>query len=331
MTKPVLVGIDVASKELEVAIGRGTQAVQRLVFSNDTDGHRNLVRRLTKGGRRARVVLEATGVYHLDLALSLHAAKGVEVMVANPRVVRDFARASFQRSKTDKADASVLLAFTERMAFEAWQPPATEILALRAISRRISALTATGAQERNRLHAAGQSKALPAIIAEDIGEHLEHLDARIQTLTRAAIRAIAQHPTLQSRFDHLVSVKGIATASAVRILAELSVLPADMTVRQWVAHSGLDPRHIESGTSLRRPSRISRQGNRHLRAALYMPALVAIRYEPNVQAFYDALLARGKKPLQAIVAVMRKLLHSIYGMFEHDADFDGEKFFAIRA
>jgi transposase len=330
VTKPVLVGIDVASRELVVAIGGGTRAVQELVFSNDSDGHRKLVRRLTKGGRRARVGLEATGVYHLDLALSLHRAKGVEVMVANPRVVRDFARASFQRSKTDRTDAGVLLAFTQRMPFEAWQPPANEILALRAISRRISALVATGAQERNRLHAAGQSNTLPAIVAEDIGEHLAHLEARIQALTREAKRVLAQHPVLQSRFDHLVSVKGIATASALRILAELSVLPADMTIRQWVAHSGLDPRQIESGTSVHRPARISRQGNRHLRAALYMPAMVAIQYEPAVQAFYNSLLARGKKPLQAIVAVMRKLLHSIYGMFEDDADFDGEKFFAIR-
>jgi transposase len=328
--KPVLVGIDVAAKELVVAVGRGARAIQELVFPNDRSGHRRLVRRLTKSGRRAHVVLEATGVYHLDLALALHAAKGVDVMVANPRVVRDFARASFQRSKTDKADAGVLRGFAERMPFEAWRPPAAEILELRALSRRISALTATGAQERNRLHAARQRDALPAIVAEDIQEHLDHLETRLQALTREALRVIASHPTLQHRFDHLVSVKGIATTSAVRILAELSVLPVDMTVRQWVAHAGLDPRHVESGTSVHRPSRISRQGNRHLRGALYMPAPVAIQYEPRVQAFHETLLARGKKPLQAIVAVMRKLLHSIYGMFEHDADFDGQKFFTIR-
>ncbi len=85
-----------------------------------------------------------------------------------------------------------------------------------------------------------------------------------------------------------MSVRGIATTSALRILAELAVLPADMTPRQWVAHAGLDPRALESGTSLHKPARISKKGNRHLRAALYMPAMVAVREEPDVRALLPA-------------------------------------------
>ncbi len=75
--------------------------------------------------------------------------------------------------------------------------------------------------------------------------------------------------------------------------------------------------------------RICKVGNRHLRAAHYIPALVASQHEPNVKAFYDKLVAAGKKPMQAIVAVMRKLLHAIWGMLEHDQDFDGNKFFKL--
>ena len=96
-----------------------------------------------------------------------------------------------------------------------------------------------------------------------------------------------------------------------------------------MAHAGLDPRPYESGTSVHRPRRISKVGNRHLRAALYMPALVAIQHEPNVKAFYDKLVAAGKKPVQTVVAVMRKLLHAIWGMLKHDEDFDGNKFFRL--
>ena len=62
-----------------------------------------------------------------------------------------------------------------------------------------------------------------------------------------------------------------------------------------------------------------------------MPALVAIRSEPNVQAFYQALLTRGKKPMQAIVAVMRKLLHAIHGMFSNNENFVGERFYRLNA
>ena len=320
MTKQIFVGIDVAARDFVVATERG-----EWTFDNDPAGHRRVVRKLTRGGRKARVVLEATGIYHLDLAMALHEAQAIEVMVANPRAVRDFGRARFQRSKTDRADARVMLAFAEHMPFVTWQPPAPEKLALRALSRRMAALTATGAQERNRLHASRH-----AVIREDIEAHLAELQQRIRSLEGEALTLIEASSTLRGWFHHLCSVKGIATTSAIRILGELAVLPGDMTVRQWVAHAGLDPRHVESGTSVSKPPRISKTGNSHMRAALYMPALVAIQYEPHVTAFYKALLDRGKKPLQAIVAVMRKLLHSIYGMFRHDTDFDGRKFYAIR-
>jgi transposase len=321
MKKVVLVGIDVGSRELVVA----TPSAEWVV-DNTAQGHRRMIRKLTKGGRTARVVVESTGIYHLDLALALHESKGTEVMVANPRAVRDFGRARFQRSKTDKTDAAVLLAFAERMPFQPWCPPPPEIWELRALSRRISALTQTVARERNRLHATRHEA-----VREDIEILIQELERHVETLSRQALEIVHRHEELNRRFKHLISVKGIGPTSALRLLAELCVLPDDMTPRQWVAHAGLDPRQHQSGTSIHKPARISKVGNAHVRAALYMPALVAIRHEPQVAAYYAALIARGKKPLQAIVAVMRKLLHAIHGMLAHDQDFDGEKFYALRA
>jgi len=116
----------------------------------------------------------------------------------------------------------------------------------------------------------------------------------------------------------------------MRLLAELLVLPDDLAAPQWVAHAGLDPRQYESGSSVSRPARISRVGNSHLRRALFFPAMVSARSEPHVRAYYEHLLARGKKPLQANVAVMRKLLHAIHGMFSSQSTFRGEKFYAIQ-
>jgi transposase len=196
------------------------------------------------------VCLEATGIYHLDLALALHRARGIEVMVVNPTAARDFGRALLLRSKTDRVDARVLLEFAQRMPFEPWQPPAQEILDLRAIVRRIGALTLSRTQERNRLHAAGRSAELTGAIAWDIEAHLEHLAQSLERLQQQALELVQAHPELARRFERLVSVRGIATTSALRILAELAVLPPDMTPRQWVAHAGLDPRALDSGTSL---------------------------------------------------------------------------------
>jgi transposase len=217
------------------------------------------------------------------------------------------------------------------MDFEPWTPPRPSILALRALSRRIQALLTTRAQEKNRLHADESVEATPSAIRESIERHVEMINAEIKVLSDSALDVIHADAALDQRFAHLVSVKGIAEASAITLLAELSVLPADMSARQWVAHAGIDPRHRESGSSVHGAVRISKVGNRHIRAALFLPAMVASRHEPQVRAYYEKLLAKGKKPMQALVAVMRKLLHAIYGMFRHDADFDGTKFFAGKA
>src|SRR5258705_2566200 len=124
MARMRYVGIDVSAEEVTVAIeGRAEVAT----LPNDAEGHERLVRVLTRRGRAARVCLEATGIYHLDLALALHRAAGIEVMVVNPTASRDFGRALLLRSKTDRVDAGVLLEFAQRMPFESWQPPAPEI------------------------------------------------------------------------------------------------------------------------------------------------------------------------------------------------------------
>ncbi|HEY8020226.1 MAG TPA: IS110 family transposase [Thermoanaerobaculia bacterium] len=321
-----LVGIDVSAKTLRLCLQTSTGSVESLELPNSAEGHRQLCRKITQRGRRARVGLEATGPYSLDLALALTRQPRVEVMVINPRAVRDFARACLQRSKTDALDAQTLLEFVRRMPFQPWQPPSAERLELRALARRMAALTVTCTQEKNRLHAASSSAVLGAALRQDLEISIEHLERRIDWLLQQALALIDQCTPLKTAFEILTSIKGFADKSGVQVLAELAVLPQDMTARQWVAHAGIDPRHQESGTSLHRPARISRTGNRYLRAALYMPALVAIQRDRHVKAFYDQLLARGKAPMQANVAVMRKLLHALNAMLRAGTRFESHKF-----
>jgi transposase len=151
------------------------------------------------------------------------------------------------------------------------------------------------------------------------------LEDQLKILEREACQLIRSH-SLQEDFELFLSTPGIATRSAIQILGELCVPPQDMGPRQWVAFAGIDPRSYDSGSSVHKPAQMSRCGNRHLRRFLYMPALVAVRRDPHVKAFYDELLAKGKKPLQALVAVMRKLLHSLHGMLRHRSPFEGQKF-----
>src|SRR5260370_5091392 len=147
-------GVEVSARELVVA-RKGKAGVQLRRFANTAAGHRQLLRTLTRGVQRVRVVLEATGLYELDLALLLSADKQVQLMVANPRAVRHFAQAMMQRSKNDQLDAVVLLEFAERMPFTPWVRPPENALALWAIARRLQALTKLCTAEKNRAHANG--------------------------------------------------------------------------------------------------------------------------------------------------------------------------------
>jgi transposase len=329
LEQPGVCGIEVSAKELVVAISgpQGEALLQR--FANTAAGHRQLLGTLTRGGRRVRVCMEATGMYGLDVALLLSAQPELEVMVANPRAVRHFAQAMMQRSKNDQLDAVVLWEFAARMPFTAWVRPEKNTLALWALARRLEALTKQGTAEKNRRHAAGVSQAIPACVRRSIARTLRFLRREIQELREEARACIARDARLQRRYQQLRSVPGIGEVSAIQLLAELLLLPEDRDVRQWVAYAGLDPREYSSGTSVRKYTRISKVGNRHLRCALYMPALVASRREPHLRGFYQQLLARGKRKRQALMAVARKLLHAIYGMFRSQQPYDGARVFPL--
>ena len=103
-----------------------------------------------------------------------------------------------------------------------------------------------------------------------------------------------------------------------------------LPARQWVAYAGLDPRQYTSGSSVQKKTRLSKAGNKHLRRALYMPALVAVQHDPHLRAFYQHLLERGKFKMQALVAVRRKLLHAFHGMFKTHQPYDGAKLFQLQ-
>jgi hypothetical protein len=152
----------------------------------------------------------------------------------------------------------------------------------------------------------------------------------IERLTRQAGKLIAQEPELRERFELLDSIPGVGETSAVQLLGELAVLAPDLDARQWVAYAGMDPRECTSGSSVHKKQRISEAGNKHLRHTLFMPALAAVRHDPYLGAFYQHLLAKGNFKMQALVAVMRKLLHAIHAMFKNHQPYDGSKLFQLR-
>lgn len=324
-------GIDVGAKQLCVAwvglTGDQRQTTDTAVFENTPAGFKTLLTRFKKQSVK-RVVLEATGVYHLDLALALHASQQLEVMVLNPRAAKHFAQARMARTKTDAVDALLLAEYAQCMPFEPWQPPSHAVLALRACSRRLAALSHQRMQAKNQLHAWLSTESTPAFIVDDVHLSIRQLDEQIASLEAQTLRLIEADASILASFELLISIKGVGQKSAIQLLGELLVLPNDMRAKQWVAMAGLDPRHHQSGTSVDKQARISKAGNRYLRTALFMPALSAKQHVPEVKAYFEHLVnERGLKRIQAVCAVMRKLLHAIHAMWRSQKPFDPTCFY----
>lgn len=326
MSNMIYAGIDVGSEELVVVTCKEGRNSPPVVFPNNHSGHKRICRRITEAGFVTRVCVEATGVYTLDLAFALHSHPGIDVMVLNPKISRRFAEASGKRGKDDKVDAASLADFSRRMDFRPWEPPSEAAIKARMITRRVYSLTKARTKEKERLHAAEVSSITPKMVIDSINESIEFIDRQICELTDAARKLLEADDELRRKLELLETVKGIAEKSSVMILSELAALPDGLSPRQWVAQAGLDPVEETSGKSVYVKRGISKRGNKYLREALFMPAMVAAKYQPGVMNFKQRLVKGGKPKKLANVAVMRKLLHSIWGMFEHNQQFDDEKF-----
>lgn len=187
--KLYLVGIDVSSKELVVKIEKdGVLQSDIAQFENVAAGHRKLAKYLTKNGYQARVCMEATGIYHFELALHLFETKNIEVMVVNPKAIKHFAIASMKRAKTDPLDAETILSYLKCMDFVAWKAPDQSYLQLQAISRRLYQIKAEITRESNRKHVSEYSSIMEKTIEHDIDLNIRHLKKTSRCIRRKGIR-----------------------------------------------------------------------------------------------------------------------------------------------
>ena len=299
-TRGVFVGIDVAKAALVVAVRPGGE---RWSVPNDDTGVERLrdhVRRLAP----TLVVLEATGGYEHAIVAAL-AAVQLPLVVANPRQVRDFARATGQLAKTDRIDADTLALFAERVRPDPrpLTDEATRALDGRLTRRRqvVEMLTA----ERNRL-----THALPTI-RRDITQHIRWLERRLHEVDRDLDHTIQASPVWRANENLLRSAPGVGPILSRTLLGELPELGI-LTRKQIAALVGVAPLARDSGTL--KGKRLVWGGRAPVRAALYMGALVASRRNPVIRAFYQRLLAAGKPKKLALTACMRKVLTILNAM-----------------
>lgn len=312
------VGIDVSKERLDVLLVREEKR-EGQQFTNTPTGYAKLEQWLSRRLRASQVhvCLEATGPYGDGVALYLY-EQGYRVSVVNPARIKGYAASQMQRNKTDKLDAALIADFCRTQQPATWTPPPPEVRALQQLVRHLDDLMAARQAAHNHLEDTGLS---PAIVTH-WQSHLRLLDTQLKETQQAIRDLLDQHPDLKSQADLLRSIPGLGDLTIGKLLAECRDIRAFRDVRQLVAFVGLNPRQHVSGSSIHKRPSISRTGSASLRAALYMPALSAMRYNPVLRAFADRLRARGLTGKAVVVAVMRKLLHLVYGVLKSGQPFD---------
>jgi transposase len=289
------VGIDVSKAHLDVAFDPNGPVSR---FTNDPDGHTALVGQLQAAAVQ-RVVLEATGGYERPVVAALLAAK-LPVVVVNPKQARDFAKAIGQRAKTDAIDARVLARFAANLKPDIRPLPDEKALVFQDILARYRQLIAMRTAESNRL-----KQTFSPTVQASIEAVLHVIDQQLKTLDDDLDRRIQDSPAWQEKSDRLQAVPGIGGQTARSLIAHLPEL-GQCSRQQIAALVGVAPIHRDSGAM--RGRRAIAGGRASVRAVLYMATLVATRCNPKIRAYYQHLVASGKKKKVALIAAMRKLL-----------------------
>jgi transposase len=311
-----ILGIDVAQNTLAVALWREGQALEQAEFANTRTGFKTLQRWLKR--RQAAVVhacLEATGRYWENLAYFL-VETGHTVSVVNPARIKAYAQSQLTRNKTDKLDAATIADFCRTQQPAPWTPLPPAYQELQLLVRHLDDLETDRQRETNRLHALRQAAYPSSVVCANVQHLIDFLDAQITQVKQQIQDYIDHDPDLKQQRHLLDSIVGIAPLTAAKLMAEYGDMSQFSDVRQVVAFAGLNPRHHQSGSSIRGKTIISKVGRASIRAALYMPAMAAMRHDATMAAFAARLAARGLKPLQVIAAVMRKLLHLAFGILK---------------
>ena len=315
-----VLGVDLAKLSFDATLRTAAGVQHHRSFANSPAGFTHLEAWLEQHGvQQFHACMEATNVYWQGLATFLY-AKGHTVSVVNPARIKGFAQATMQRNKTDKLDSAVIAWFCASHQPEPWEPLSEPHQRLRALVRHRDDLLQTRLQQQNRLR-----DTTDPLVVTSLEAVLEVVAKQVKEVERSISEHIAAHSELQTNFKLLTAIVGIATITAAKLLAEFADFEQYESAKAAAADAGLTPSHYESGTSVRRRSRLSKMGKAEIRAALYFPAITAMKRCPAFKEFAERLAQRGKPKKVIIGAVMRKLVHVVYGVLKHKTAYDPAK------
>lgn len=317
-------GIDISADSLQVRVG-WKSANQQLDYSpaerftNDQDGFRTLykwVSEATNSSENVWFVMEATGVYYEELAYFLD-EMGANVCVLVPTRAKHYAKSLPVKSKTDKIDARVLARYGLERRPRRWQPTSDKLRQIKALLRERQQLKTQRTQLKNRLHAARKAWKHPQNSIRRMVDHIRHITDYITEITAQLEQLWTTERQLADPIRRITQITGVGASTVLTVVAETNGFALVTNRNQLASYSGLDVVLDESGDH-QGPTAISKQGNAHIRRAMYMPALSAIQHNKAMRTFYRRLMENysDDQKKKAVTAVMRKLLLLIYSLWK---------------
>lgn len=324
-----VLGVDVGKDSLVVcfSIREGTM-VQKVIFresfANTPDGITRLCRWLSRTildrALPCICVMEATGVYHESLAHVLH-AKGYHVVILLPNKSRHYALSLTGKSKTDAIDAEMLARYGLERPSPLWRPASPMLRALRALTRELRQNQVESTRIKNHIHAKHHAHCPLKTSLKRLRCALALCEKQALEIEKEIMTTLASDPELQRRVNTCATINGVGIMTVIIVVAETQGFALVTNAKQLSSYAGLDVVHRQSGKHIGQTS-ISKKGNRYIRAALYMPALCAARFNPSLRCHYTRLVEkRGIKKI-GTMAVARKLLCLIFAIWKSGVPFD---------
>lgn len=304
----VILGIDVSSNELETHILANSKSNHAAkTFANTVKGCNQVIAYVNKN-KITSVVMEATGGYEQNIA-QLCLKKNITVKIVNPVQVRSFARGIGKIAKTDKIDAFVIARFAQIVNTPALLPKSEEDLLLIELVKRRDSITKMIVAEQNRIRLAGK------FLSKIINKSIKYFEKEVILLDKEMNRVRLKSSAIKEKCEILCKQKGIARLTALRVIALMPEIGL-VNRKQIAALAGLAPIAKDSGKM--KGKRFIYGGRFGARKALYMSAWVAVKYDTKMTVYYEKLIAKGKSPKVAIVAVMRRLIVILNGTIREE-------------
>jgi transposase len=302
-----VVGIDVSKETLAVCFPLADK-LQHLEVSNNQAGFKQLVKQC---GTQSLYVMEATGIYYLQLAYYLH-EQGAKIAVINPVVIKRFIQMHLGKGKSDKKDAQWIMRYGQQNEMKPWQPEEALLVECRQLEQVVEQLIKQKTMIINSLEALELQPVKSQLAIKSLKQTLKMLEKQIQQVEDKLQDNL--NNLFQKEMKLLSSIPGIGKKTAGMLLLFAGGFRNVNNYRQLIAKAGLCPREYSSGSSIRGKVRITKMGGSMIRAKLFMCSFSAKKSNAACKALYERLLAKGKNGKLALIAVCNKLLKQAFAI-----------------